>query len=520
MRLVDEFYAWLIQGPTPDCDEILAAGLTCAEPEFFDQIIATLLQRGYVASWTALVSHYDQLAPDIREKLHANERHLEAGIEGVLRGGSAEARAAAMSALLHRPFAKLAYLLPRALLEPSRKLREAASEVLVRTIDAFLTEQDRRAAREGPGAYLDRRSERVSLRDAAIEVLRTFDRHHRVELVEPCVWLASEVGDELWELLENRRSKCGRVVLEQLPAWSNTRVAGFLVMALGHDDWRSPAQHVLRTWKTLPQFVALLRHTQLASRPSLARALGGIRCPEWFLSIDTNLSQIPQHLRPSVPWWICRVAMNEPDRLACLTRWARCPDGAVQRAVAYALAALGTPAAMHALRLLVSGNGVPAVFARWCLRGAGQSAPGREGSAPGPRADATTATSPSEPDSDGSASRRDGVKPLDPGALGGTAAPPDDDFVRLWPRLKRAAPAERDELLAAMRRAAQLSPELLLAQVRSPDVRDRMLVLDVAEQTDLVERYPLELRPLCADSSIDVRRRAQALFGMSPAESA
>ncbi|MGE0480659.1 MAG: hypothetical protein AB7Q17_09320 [Phycisphaerae bacterium] len=517
MRLVDEFYTWLIQGPTPDCDEILAAGLACAEPEFFDQIIATLMQRGYVASWTSLIGHYDQLAPDTREKLHANEQHLEAGIEGVLRGGSAEARAAAMSALLHRPFPRLAYLLPRALLEPSRKLREAASEVLARTVDTFLAEQDRRAAREGPGAYLDRRSERVSLRDAATEVLRTFDRHHRVELVEPCIWLASEIGDELWELLENRRSKCGRVVLEQLPAWSNTRVAGFLVMALGHDDWRSPAQHVLRTWKTLPQFVALLRHTQLASRPSLARALGGIRSPEWFLSIDTNLSQIPQHLRPAVPWWICRVAMNEPDRLTCLTRWARCPDGAVQRAVAYALAALGTPAAMHALRLLVGGSGVPAVFARWCLRGAGQPAPTREAPAPGSRTGAAALTSSTADPGDGPSRREAGGTP-DSG--GGTGARPDDDFVRLWPRLKRAAPAEREELLAAMRRAVQAAPELLLAQVRSPDVRDRMLVLDIAEQTDLVERYPLELRPLCADSSIDVRRRAQALFGMSPAESA
>ena len=266
MERVDGFYRWLAEGPTPACDQILAAGLEHAEEPYFQRIVEHLLQRGNDAAWVGLVSSYSRLSSEIRERLRAEPERLRVGLAAALTGPSATARHSALSALIEHPCPTLAYLLPDALRDASDEVHKTAARALRRLGEVVADEcptndWDQARCRELAAA-------RGELVKALREALRTFDLHCRIEIIEVSLWFAGELGQDLWRMLGNPRSQCGEVASTRLPAWTGPRLVRFLLEGLAQPVWRVSVRRILHRWKSLEEVAAILRNSDERSSPS------------------------------------------------------------------------------------------------------------------------------------------------------------------------------------------------------------------------------------------------------------
>ena len=80
------------------------------------------------------------------------------------------------------------------------------------------------------------------------EGLRTFEAHWRVEPVQAALWCARDLGDALWPIINNPRSRLREVIQERLNKWNEPRMAGFLLTALRDPSWSLMAERLLARW--------------------------------------------------------------------------------------------------------------------------------------------------------------------------------------------------------------------------------------------------------------------------------
>lgn len=380
MKNVEAIFAYLAAAPAGECDEILGDALAFAEPEYFDRIANILLQRQTEAGWGRLVEYCERLTPEQHLRLLSEPGRLRAGIGRIARSGAPEARLSALSILEQTCDPRMAYVAAGALLDHVARVRDAAARVLRRIAETFAGQVD--AADEAVDGARAAEGDRARFAQALREVLLTFDRHHRVELLEVCLWFAIDLGGDLWEALENRRSRAGKVVAAHLPSWNNPRLAGFVLTAMSRSDWRLAAQQMLRSWPRLP--LSLLRQSQLLDDPDVRRSLLAIRRPEWFAALDADLGSIPAALRGHVPRWLVHFGLSESEKLTQLQRFAGARDPHVQRAALYALAQVDAAQGVDTFQHAAQGDSPAATFARWYLEGrkllrpaaAGSAAPG------------------------------------------------------------------------------------------------------------------------------------------------
>jgi hypothetical protein len=368
MPLVDRLYEWLEVDPSGEADLILSAGLEQAEPPYAERIERILLRRGSTRALAGLIQHWCTLSETTRESLLEHPEQIHQSLEAVLRSGSAEARLNALHAFEQLLPARLAYLLPAAILDPVPRIRNAATEVLYKTAAAFL--QRSTAAPGGNDmAAVEYAAERRALVKAVREAVRSFDLHRRPEALELGTWFSRELDGALWEQLDNPRSRARSVVAELLPTWNRPWMAGFLLEALTRNDWRVAALKRLSQWETRDELLALLRESDALDDPEIARRLAAIRNPAWFRDVDTCLKSLPDELRRHVPRWIRWLGLGEQAKLRALLACFQTGEEPVQRAALYALAALHRPESAEFFRRM-AGLGSPlATFAAWFLAG-------------------------------------------------------------------------------------------------------------------------------------------------------
>lgn len=480
MGQVDKLYDWLAGDPAPDCDRILAGALARAEQPYFERITALLLERENDVGWAGLISHFTRLTPEEHDRLGANDELMRKGIARALKAGSREARRNALAAFEAYPVPRLSYLLAEMLREGPSANREWVVQTIRNSTTAFL-------ARSMPGmdAPTEVRQEYVDARQewgrTMQDVLRSFEMHHRVELLEACLWFARELEAALWEQLNAPRSRYARVVSDHLESWDDPRLAGFLLQALSRSEFRTRALRMLATWNRPEHAAALLQHSDLLDAPEVCTNLKFVKRPAWFTNLGANMSRLPSGLRVQAPRWIAHLGFGVDEKLAYLTEWLRATDSEISLAALHALALMDAPAARSQLERLGTGSSPLAPFALWYSTGweAGlvRCAPEDDG------ADADTT-----PDAD--------VRHL---------------FDTLWQRCRRSAPGENAELVGLIRENARAWQPYLAAQARSRDPRDRMLVLRIAGSSDLAGHFSGEVEELCRDDVEAVRRLAATL---------
>ncbi len=478
MRLVDRLYDWLAQGPAPACDRVFATALEHAEPAWAERIVNVLLTRAKDASWAALIGQYERLAPNIKKTIHDNDELFQGGIALALRTTATEPRTNALLALDDAPHSKLAYLIPNVLRDSQPKVRALAGQVWRKLVDRFLTDTPQPDDEDARRAYRD---VRYQLSLAQGEALRTFDLHRRTEVLETAVWLARDLGDSLWNLLANRRSRAGAMLAENLPTWDNARAAYFLVTALQHKGWRDPAVTALANWRSREHLEALLREDDLLKDPAICRGLAFVQSPPWFTQCKLDLSDIDPELRPNAPRWVSQAGFRECEKTALLSGWLKSADDRVHRAAVYALAEIDSDGARALLKEVAESASPLASFARWCVLSDG------------------TSGGPLPPMGPNDAVDQESIDEI------------EGDCTMLWQVCRRTNPNERAEFIAALREHAHIWHERLRSYMHSPDPRDRILVLQVISTEELALRFRHDLQEMFNDPIEGIRNLAQTL---------
>jgi hypothetical protein len=358
MSRVERIYGWLAAEQGPEADRILAAGLEHAESLYADRIVAILLGRATEAAWAGLVANYDHLSPEARRQLHDRPGLLRPGITAALKWNTARGRQNALGLLASDPCPPLLYLAADLLRDDSAKVRELAAQVLRGSAERTLSSELTVAA-----------ADRAALVDALREALRTFERHHQLDVLETCLWFAKDLGEHLWDVLSAPRCGAGHAVAQHLETWDHPRLAGFLLLALGRPAWRRPAHQMLNSWSTRSELLAMLQNTDLLADPLVCQNLHLLKWPRWLAAAGPNLEELPPEARAQVPHWICHLGFTDQERVHCLKLWQASAQPEVQRAAVYALAALHSPEANRALAEVAAQPGPLARFAAWCIAG-------------------------------------------------------------------------------------------------------------------------------------------------------
>jgi len=498
MPLIDRLYEWFAQGPMPDCDYIFAAALPHAEPVWADRMIRVLLQRGHDASWAALIGQYDRLTPEIRALLHQQSEHLTAGIALALKSPLAETRANALRALEQHPRVGMAYLLPYAIRDSSRTVRELAARTLHRMADSFL-EQPTPPAEAGGGLLQVREDQRQQLTLALDEALQAFDLHSRIEVLEACLWFSRDLGESLWGKLTPHRSHAGTLVAQQVSEWNHPRLAHFLLSGLKQSTWRQTAARLLQGWKTVAEVTALLRQDDLLRDPTIRQYLRSIHSPRWFTEIDDDLAQLEPALRPLAPRWVSRAGYTDSEKLKLLSCWLQSSDPELHSAAVHAVTQIDSPDAQRLLKQVANGSSSLASFAGWC--------------ADAFDTDAVTAAldrkvpagAPSDLSPEGEPAHQEEI---------------DADCAMLWQACRRTPPQARGELIATLRENAHVWQAHLRSYLQSSEPRDRVLALQVVSTEQVAQWFRGDVEPLLNDPVEGIRqlarRLAQALPGETP----
>ena len=322
MSRVELLYEWLAADASPEVDRILAAGLVHADAPYAARIAALLLERGNTSAWGALIANYDRLGPELRAAILVRPELVRAGVSDVLRGRAPDAVPSALNLLLDHPCPLVAELVAETLRHSSPHVRDLAARVLRATaeqvfpLEPALSAGPQQAARWSVGEY---HALAAGLRSG----LRTFDAHHRLDVLEACLWFAPQIGSALWDMLGDRRARSGHVVTQNLTIWNGPRLAGFLLLALGQPTWRRSAARLLAGWNTRAHMLAMLGCSDLLARPGVRRSLRLMRRPAWLAAAAADLSDLPPSMRASVPAWICHLGFSDEARLRYLDRWRR-----------------------------------------------------------------------------------------------------------------------------------------------------------------------------------------------------
>lgn len=492
MRPADRLRDWLAGQTDRECDRIFASALRRAEPEYFHNFAEILLTRRSDVGAAALIEHFEHVDPELRARLLSDEELLRTGVAHAMRGSRA-ARAGALRVLEARPTPRLAYLLPDTLREKNVELRDAGAR-LMRSLAANVW--DRTVASYGTSnafAATSLAADREQVVRALIDGLRTFELHHCIEVLEAALWFAEDLEAELWTLLQKTRSRCAYVVNEHLQVWNTPRMAGFLLLALLQPDWRMPAQKLLQIWRSPEELRALLTHSHLLERPALRRVLATIRKPVWFEAIGRDLGHLPQAIRGCVPRWLCALGFSDEERIERLAEWLGSADPAVHRAAVYALASLNHPAGLRWMERVAEGRTALAPFARWYVRGRQDALRGAM-----PTRTAPVAVTPQV-----APEVREAILPEDPSLPG------------LWQVCRRTPDRPPAESIEALRRGAEAWRPRLAQYLRSPDARDRALLLEVLAAPDLLKSFSDELRELSDDPVDTIRTVARFLVNQA-----
>ncbi len=471
---IERLYQWIAQTPDVAADAILGAGLTNAEPEWATRMIQTLLGRNSTAAWCELVRHFSRLAPEQAAQVCAQPDWTQMAIAAVLRDEDAEHRLNAIQALARLDSARVAYLLPPLLRDGAPAVRAQAASALRALAERFVEPP---AASDNPEEY---RKSRGQVASALREALRTFDLHHRVELLESATWFSVDLGESLWSQIQNHRSRVGTVIGEHLAIWNHPRMAAFLLESLKHPAWRGTAAQLLKSWRTPGAVAAILSQSELLEDEELRGQLGALRSPVWFNDADDDLSNLPPELKVGAVRWTLTHCYGDEERLALYGRWLSSREPRLRGAAIAGAATLTRGDVSGLLRTALEVREPYNFLARWALLARDSAAPQML------RQAAATA------------------------AESALTAP---EFEALWVFAESLPIGPREPLAALLRDFSPQCDGLATRAGSAPTLRARTWCMQYLNSPELLTRHARAVLPMLRDPAEQVRASAQYVFG-------
>ncbi len=196
------------------------------------------------------------------------------------------------------------------------------------------------------------REERKHLLAALRDALHCYESHHRQEIIEAAMCLASELEDSLFQQSTLKLGKLTQAMNDVLAGSLSPRLAPFIYVALGHQEVRRRILPALVNCRDSAFFAEFIRQHWLTYDPAIRRHLQTIRSLAWLVDGLEAVFSLPPDVAVLTPSWLLALGLAPDEKIAMLMNLLLLDDPAVSRAVVSALVRIDTPASTLALRTI------------------------------------------------------------------------------------------------------------------------------------------------------------------------
>lgn len=207
-------------------ERVVEVALVAATPAQQAELAQVLLHRNRRAGWVALIRRFDQLAPDIQDRLLANPRELFGPLSDTMEHADGNARTNVIDIVRKAADPRMVFLLTEALSDGRNEVRQLAAESLLESVRRHLSA---RGEAHADAPNLDPQQ----LRRAIDFALKHYRAHRQGAVLLAALIFERQQDSLLWPHFQNPHDDLTRAagnLLRQLPD-PDLAAAVFLALA-------------------------------------------------------------------------------------------------------------------------------------------------------------------------------------------------------------------------------------------------------------------------------------------------
>ncbi|MBK8267186.1 MAG: HEAT repeat domain-containing protein [Planctomycetes bacterium] len=257
---------------------------------------------------------------------------------------------------------RLAYLATHAIHDGSQKIRAEAAEAILEMTQKHIAaraetiESLRDTLCHNPDILLVvtealrvLAEEHKYLVTALREALEHYESHHRPEVVEAAMLLASDLESSLFDQATLKRGKLTHAMFDILSGDCEPRFVPFLYIAMCHPEMRRRLVPKISACRDRAFFAEFIRSHWMTRDPSIRKNLVYIRSIDWLDDGFEAAFNLPPDVATMMPGWLLSLGLPAGQKVALLLNCLIVDNPAANRAAVWALVELDTPASTVAL---------------------------------------------------------------------------------------------------------------------------------------------------------------------------
>lgn len=352
--------------PGDATDQALVDGLLEVEPEAQTRIIRLLLDRGADAGLKHLPPLFHRLTPAARTHIISSTSRLFGALRTCIRSSSSQTRRSTIDIIRQSGNPRLAYLVAHAIHDGSPKIRAAAAATLRALtthhcrVHAETLAELREVFDHDPSLFeivghtlALLRDERAFLVASLREALNHYESHHRPEVLEAAMLLADELESSLFDQSTVNRGKLTHAMIEVISNWLSPQYVPFLYVAMACPEMRRRIVPRLVACRDAEFFAEFIRCHWLARDPAIRKHLVAIRSIAWLGDGFDAAFNLPPDVARVAPAWLMALGLPSNQKVSLLMNFLIIDNPEANRAAAWALADIRTPASTAALESLL-----------------------------------------------------------------------------------------------------------------------------------------------------------------------
>ncbi len=347
----------------PAADQALVAGALHVDNTYQVEIITTVLGRGNELALKAIPGLFDMLEPETQDLVVPHTTRLSSILRVSIRSSRAQTRLNTLQMIGRAGCHRLAYLAALAIHDGSPKVRAEAAATLLELTRKHLHNHDDTAAALLCAAEPDGsislasvktlkllRDERKFLISAIEDALHCYESHHRPEVVEAAMYLATELEKSLFQQSILQRGKLTHAMLEILTNSLSPRLAPFTYLALCYRELRRHVVDLISKHRDTEFFAEFIRCHWLTRDATVRKNLVSLRELAWLGDGLEPAFTLPPDVAALTPGWLLALGLPSDRKVALVLNFLLLDDLTANSAAVAALLRIDTPASTLALQ--------------------------------------------------------------------------------------------------------------------------------------------------------------------------
>ncbi len=352
--------------PGEAADLALVDGLLEVSPESQSDVIRVLLDRNNDSGLKYLPPVFYKLTPSAQGLIISNTSRLFGAMRACMRNSSSQTRQCTLDIIRRSGNPRLAYLAAHAIHDGSPKIRASAAATLLSLTQHHC--ETRGTTLKSLGEAIDADTslnftvsktlellgdERRYLVTSLREALNHYESHYRPEVLEASMLIADELESSLFEQSTVKRGKLTHAMIEVVTDWLSPRYVPFLYVAIPCPELRRRIVPRVSNCRDAEFFIEFIRWHWLARDPAIRKHLVSIRSIAWLNDGFEAIFNLPADVASMAPAWILSLGLPSNQKVSLLMHLLVVDNARANRAAAWALVDIKTPASTVALESLL-----------------------------------------------------------------------------------------------------------------------------------------------------------------------